>query len=530
MAGIVETQHFKEKTVFEKAQNGILFEENGLWGLKNEDGSILYPPQYLFIGKCIDNVLLIKPDWSYEKLWSGATEKSILDEDERPYIVNGKAGFMVDGKIVIPAEYDYLVPYFGSKGGQVFLAAKGGRNMYLDEAGREVLTRVRLFPDEKLTNSPFWLTTDDFDYITAMSYVGKPQDDNPNVVNIYGSWVELDRYCRDEILQMLINPADDLALTKNNLQLMLSNFSYEYSFYFANAQGKNPIQKCREQLQKMDAFYNSWYYVVKIWLAPGEQLNAKELREFASFLSKTENRTLGTPLYAVGHSDALQPGEVRMLMVTHYHERCWPPKFEYEWSGKLNNYPICKLKEELSWLKKEIEENIEEEFRDEVFHDQLLDCILGLKYYKEQSWEQAREALDFFYELGSPVSHSLLRFLEKAQRYKSKNWKNDQAASFYLNAALWAFEKGGMVNETHKRRSPLDILNILMEKEWDEKEIFKLKILREQLLQKDAKTYRELKDEHESNTDYFKELEYLRVDGTSEKVMPSLSMFGSTKG
>ena len=64
-------QPSKEKSAFENAQRGILFEENGLWGLKNEDVSILYPSEYLFIGKCVDNVLLIKQDWHYVKIWKG---------------------------------------------------------------------------------------------------------------------------------------------------------------------------------------------------------------------------------------------------------------------------------------------------------------------------------------------------------------------------------------------------------------------------------------------------------------------------
>lgn len=522
-------QPSKEKSAFENAQRGILFEENGLWGLKNEDVSILYPSEYLFIGKCVDNVLLIKQDWHYVKIWKGGTENGYLSEEERPYIVNGKAGFMMDGKIVIPAEYDYLTISMGSENGRVFFAVKDGRSMYLDETGREVLTRVRHFPDEAQNDSTFWLSTDDFKYFTIMSYVGEPKDDNPNVVKIDGAWVELERYNKDEILQMLVNPADDLALTEENLKLMCNKFSYEYSVYFANVKGNNPFAKCKEQLKKMNVFCNSWYYVVKIWLATGEQLNAKELRKFFRFLSKTKEGTLGTPLFAIGHCDSLQPSEVRMLMITHYHERCFPPFFEYEWSDKRENYPVCLLKEELPWLRKEIDEKIQEEYREEVFQDQLLYCISDLKYYKEQSWEQAKEAIEIFFELGSTITHSLINFLENAKRYRLGKNKNDQATIFFLKAALWALEKGGSVNEIQHRKSPLDIINAIMKTDLDNDEFSLAKKLRKQLLQKGAKTYREQKDEWDANTDYFKELEYLRIDGTSEKVMPSLNYITSKK-
>lgn len=527
--GIRITQPSKEKSAFENAQRGILFEENGLWGMKNEDGSILYPPEYLFIGKCVDNILFIKHDWHYVKLWQGCKENGFLSEEERPYIVNGKAGFMIDGKIVIPAEYDYLTISMGSENGRVFFAVKDGRSMYLDEIGKEVLTRVRHFPDEAQTNSPFWLVTNDFEYFTTMSYVGEPRDNNPNVVKIDGAWVELERYNKDEILQMLINPADDLALTEENLKLMCNKFSYEYSVYFANVKGKNPLAKCRKQLQKMNVFCNSWYYVVKIWLANGEQLDAKELRKFFRFLSNTEEGTLGTPLFAIGHCDSLQPGEVRMLMITHYHERCFPPFFEYEWSNKRKNYPVCQLKEELPWLRKEIDEKVQEEYREEVFQDQLLYCISDLKYYKEQSWEQAKEAIEIFFELGSPITHSLINFLENAKWYRFGKNKNDQATIFFLKAALWALENGGDVNEIQNRNSPLDIIDAIMKTDLGDEEHSLAKKLREQLLQKGAKTYREQKDEWDANTDYFKELEYLHIDGTSEKVMPSLNYFTTKK-
>lgn len=539
--GITVTKPCADKSEYEKAQAATLFEENGLWGLKNDDSTILYPPEYLFIGKCIDNVLFIKPDWHYMELWQGSSKEcSYLSEDERPYIVNGKAGFKMDDKIIIPAEYDYLTIWVGDEDGRVFYAVKDGRGMYLDETGKEVLTRVRRFEGEKAQHSPFWLTTDDFDYFTTINYVGKPCEQNPNVVKIDGTWVELDRYCKDEILQMLINPADDLALTEKNLQLLCNPFSYEYTIFFANAKGKNPLRQCLQQLNQMHAFDNSWYYIVKIWQASGEQLPAKELRQFEHDLRRVdkifqdeystgEEVMLGDPLFAVGHSDQLQPGEVRMLMITHYHERCFPPHFEYEWVEKRESLPLCQLKDEIPWLRNEVDTTIQEPYREEVFQDQLLKCISGMKYYPEQNWEEARKALEFFLELGSPVRHSLHSFLKQANRYAKQKKPNAQAVRFFLNAALWAIEKGDIVNEVRKGKSSLDLANALINTQ-KTFQCFNLQIPRLidkifiALSVKGAQTYHILKKERNANTDYFKELEYLRVNDTSEKVMPGLTI------
>ena len=37
-----------------------------------------------------------------------------------------------------------------------------------------------------------------------------------------------------------------------------------------------------------------------------------------------------------------------------------------------------------------------------------------------------------------------------------------------------------------------------------------------------AKSFKEIDQEYKSNTDYFKQLEYMKIDGTSEKSMPGL--------
>lgn len=544
--GVTVTKPAADKSSFGEAQAATLFEENGLWGLKNEDGTLLYPPEYLFIGKSIDNVLFIKPDWHYMELWQcSSTVCGYLCEDERPYISNGKAGFKHNGEITIPAEYDYLTIKFGDEDGRIFYAVKNGRGMYLDENGKEVLTRVRRFDGEKSNYSPFWLTTDDFNYFTTMSYVGKPCEENPNVVKIDGAWVELDRYSKDEILQMLINPADDLALTEKNLRLLCNSFSYEYIIRFAHAKGEHPLHECLLQLNKMDTFSNSWYYIVKIWLAPGEQLPAKELRQFERDLRRVDKIfqdeystggevVLGDPLFAIGHSDDLQPGEVRMLMITHYHERCFPPLFEYEWVEKRERLPLCQLKDEIPWLRNEVDTTIQEPHREEVFQDQLLECISGLRYHKEQSWEEAREALDFFLALGSPLRHSLHSFLKQANHYAKLKKPNAQAVRFFLNAALWAIEKGDTVNEVRNGKSSLDLADALITTsvwqrkfctnvyEWKLPELIDKTI--STLMEKGAKWNFQLKKERNSNTDYFKELEYLRADDTSEKVMPGLSI------
>ena len=499
-------------TPLEKARRGEIFESDGLYGIKDEDGTVTYPAKYSFIGKCIDHVLFLEPSGNYVKMSAGCMESGFMPEDERPFVLNGKAGIKKDGKVIIPAEYDYIKSKFGET---VFYAVKNGREMYINDEGKEVLTRVRRFEGEDAQSSPFWLCSNEFDYITAMNYVGTPIDDNPNVVKIYNNWIELERYSKEEIMKMLIDPSDDLSLSEKNLELLCNDFSYEYSFYFANAKGKKPLSSCMEQFKNMHAFSNSWYFVIKLWQAPGEQVTAKELRNFVHELHK--NRVIGSPIFAVGHDEHLKPGEVKMLMVTHYHERCWPAQFEYDWAEKLRTLSIASLMREAPALRKEVDEYVLDEYKEEVFQDQLLDCIKGMKYYYDVSWEDVRKALDYFLSIGSPIKRALINYAYNAQRASGK-----AETEFYLHAAIWAVENGDDVNACRNGASVLDIVANIMEKCLNDTTITLSSTLYELLIARGAKSFKEIDQEYRNNTDYFKQLEYMKIDGTSEKSMPGL--------
>ena len=499
-------------TPLEKARRGEIFESDGLYGIKDEDGTVTYPAKYSFIGKCIDHVLFLEPSGNYVKMTEGCTESGFMAEDERPFVINGKAGIKKDGKVIIPAEYDYIRSKFGET---VFYAVKNGREMYINDEGKEVLTRVRRFEGEDAQSSPFWLCSNEFDYITAMNYVGTPIDDNPNVVKIYNNWIELERYSKEKIMKMLIDPSDDLSLSEKNLELLCNDFSYEYSFYFANAKGKKPLSSCMEQFKNMHAFSNSWYYVIKLWQAPGEHVTAKELRNFVHELHK--NRVIGNPIFAVGHDEHLKTGEVKMLMVTHYHERCWPAQFEYDWAEKLRTLSIASLMREAPALRKEVDEYVLDEYKEEVFQDQLLDCIKDMKYYYDVSWEDVRKALDYFLSIGSPIKRALINYAYNAQRASGK-----AETEFYLHAAIWAVENGDDVNACRNGASVLDIVANIMEKCLNDTTITLSSTLYELLIARGAKSFKEIDQEYRNNTDYFKQLEYMKIDGTSEKSMPGL--------
>lgn len=150
--------------------------KDGLFGMKDTEGDIIHDAEYAYIGRCRDHILFLRPDGSFRKKSPGCVENGYISENQRLYVENGKIGFKVDGKVVIAPEYDYIQSTFGDN--TVFTVVKDGREFYIDDKGKEVLTRVRRFEGEVCVGSPFWLRVNRFNFFTAMEYVGSEDEGN----------------------------------------------------------------------------------------------------------------------------------------------------------------------------------------------------------------------------------------------------------------------------------------------------------------------------------------------------------------
>ncbi|MCQ2226976.1 MAG: hypothetical protein MJZ01_03575 [Bacteroidales bacterium] len=501
------------RSKYEKARSGVVFEENGLWGIKDSNGDIVYKPEFKLISKSSSSVFFLKPDGAYIKIKNGCEEQGRLMEDEMPYIVNGKVGFVENNVVIVPPVYDNVSQRLGS----LLVAEKDGEYTYYDMSGKQVLHNLRRFDGDDIPESRIYLRTNAFDKFTTCRFVGQQEINNPNVVKVRDEWVELERYSKDEILSMLIDPNDDLALTAENISLLTNEFSYEYSVYFTQSNSPNPLQDCLDQLARMKTFCNSWYYVVKIWQAPGEHVNASELRHFRHKLNET--RQLGELTIAVGHDASLKSGEVRMLFITHYHERCFPADFEFEWRKKCRTLSISELKDAVPELKEAIKDEILEKNQAEVYQDQLLPVLENIRYSDNISWEKTENALEFFVAEGSPVKLTLLYSLFDAVNRIRHN--DIEAALFHIRVSLWALKHGSSVTAVYKDMTPWDYTMEVSRNHNANKLGAPLLELKTALLTVGAKSCAQLKLEERTNSDYYKELDYMRLDDFSSKDMPS---------
>ena len=382
---------------------------------------------------------------------------------------------------------------------------------------------------------PIVSTSHNFDNIPALTYTNSPQADNPNMTRGNGEWLKLKRHNRDEVLQMLINPEDILSLTGKDMPWLLNYWSTDYRLWFINAKGDKPLQQCIEYIKKVDVLCGYEFHHIKIWLAPGEKLSAEDLRQFNEEMKQLKRWEFNEPVFAIGQGESLQIGEVRMMMLIYYCDYFYEES-EIEWRKKKETLPISRLKDEIPCFRKVLAEQIRNTckkmeinndsfdmvFRynfDNIFQENISKCISGLEYYEEQSWEQAQEALEFFLALGSPIQHALYQFLLQARKYLKQYMKKEtpdnNATLFFLKAALWALEKGDTVHEFCEQTSSLNILHVMMKRSTDSAVNTLLYKIEAQMLERGAKTYREMEKERENNTDYFKELEYICMESMS---------------
>ena len=365
-------------------------------------------------------------------------------------------------------------------------------------------------------------TLEKMGFATIITLVGENSNNNPNVVKINETWGLLERYRKEEILQMLIDPSDDLAFTTEQLHLLYDEESMEHQYFIVKAKGDLPLQQCVEQLKKMKAFDHICQMIFKIWLPEGKQLPTQELRYFAHQYHGPFLINLPNPLFAVGHDATLKPDEVKLLMIKfdNYNE-ITPEDFIIEWAKRCESEPISKLMEDFHPYQKILDDAKSDWYDCERTYNEYLDvlihyCIEDLKYYDRLSWREAQNALNYFLDLGSSVHHALFNFLERAEEHVQQDTQKNHtnAVDFFLRAALWALRKGSLVNWYDNEHHPMDFLLEIKKKARNKTILSLIQKLETQMRAKGAVTTKE----RENNTDYFKELEYIREESMAEKL------------
>lgn len=480
----------------------VEFTKNGKKGWKSKAGKILIPAEYDQIERCAD-CLYVCNGMDYELYYKdGGAEAFYHDYSVGSFFVKrGKFGWRKKNKVVIPANYDQIVHWSDN----LFAVKKGNRCFYINDKCEEVLTNVRHYNDEE--DFPFEFSSHDSDIITLQEYVGHQVKSDPNVVKI-GSWVRLDRITDEEIKELLINHKDEVPITERDLDSFNSKFSYEFNAYMAKSKANEGIAGCLEKMEKMDAYYNSWFYIIKVWKAVGEEPSAEELRNLRYFMNN--KRYFGEIVFSLGYDSNLKAGETKMFMITHYNEESFPPSFQLEWHDYLNEHTLSEIKERMPIQRKIVEKEILPEYQEEVWANHFTGEIANMGFSRNRSWEETAKVLDFLKAYDDSFANAIEGTVSELFSYYEVN--STEKDTFLLNKLEWLLENGADVNSHRGNQTALDLItDYRSSKDNDikhnEDSVFAILDI---LHLYGAKSMDEIRREEEKNDDYRKELELLK--------------------
>ena len=481
----------------------VEFTENGKLGWKTNKGEILIPAEYDQIEKCADALYLRKGN-SYELYFrSGNAEcYSHFYEEGSFFVKNKKFGWRKADKVIIPAIYDYI----HSWGDYLFVVKLDGKHFYVNEKNERVLTNIRHFDGEENIDIPFNFSVSDNRVLTISEYVGHEVKNDSNVVKM-DTWVRLDRFSYDEIMQMLINPDDEAPIDERELENYNSQFSYEFNGYLAKSKAKSGIKDCLSKMGKMCAYSNSWFYIIKVWKAEGEEPTAEELRYLRYFI-EGKNR-LGSIVFALGYDSNLKAGETKMLMLTHYNEECFPPSFQFDWYEYVNEHTLSEIKQQMKVQRKTVEEHILSDYIEEVWQNHFTGIISDMRYCESRSWEETTKVLDFFKQYDDSYQYCVKSTVDSFFNYFEAN--SLEADEFLLNKLRWLLENASDINAHNHNKTALDVIR---ENTSTKNELHynaeSIERCLELLHQYGAKTIKDIQKEESEVTDYRVELEILK--------------------
>lgn len=453
------------KVQYERIRNGIVFEQDGLLGVKDAYGTIICSPKFLQIEKCVDHVFFYLPNNTYEYMFLGGSESGSMPEEKRPYIVNGKYGLKdKDGQVLLEPIYDIVSDWGG--GSDVIYTLQGEEYHYYNHQGEEILTGVRpINVDTEIARTcPYYLSEEQHtEQLVTMEIVNGPIDNHCCLIED-GMWVRLDRIARSEVRDIM-GGGELISMDDHALDRFYSRDCYIYSAYIAKGKGKNCIEDCLSQFRKMDCYESTWAYITRVWVSPKSSIPFDKI---SKLWTKFKNLKLGKysikqkisiqdlTSIAVGVDPSLAEDEIRMMQVIYYEER-WPPYYaETDWEDAVKKGSLEDLKRaytKVQMVCNEIRKN-DKSYADWLIRDILSGSISG-KVKPQWTWEEEVEIYNYLYSIGHGCTTTLSKMFAKLAKEKITK----SQADFLLKKTEWLLAHGSNVNAVVDKRTPLDIVS-----------------------------------------------------------------------
>ena len=407
---------------------------------------------------------------------------------------NGKIGWEKDGRIIIEPKYDEVEPW-GLGLYEVKETSEnpdGGRILYLNEMGEEKLTFRRPVVIEE-DEYPFSLCAYQIGVLTVVECPPSKNLPESNIIYYNGLTIDIDRFYTSDIVNELINKKYLLPLSRKDLGKLTDKFSYEFVAYRFTVKGEAPLDEIIELFERLYINNNTWFYVMRFTTAVGEHISTAQINRFTQYLDNMDNQTLGRA-FAFGTDHKLQPGEVSLLLITHYHECCFPSRIQYELVDVTCKGTLDELMSKDEELQRYTNEHVRKELQEDFLQDSYDTAIGNFGYCPERSWEDSRMVLDYLSSKSDAFMDTLIPLCKKIIS-RSGDVPSDHEKEYLLGYLSWLVSKGDNVNAIIKGKTVLDLIDhaIHNNKQADGELLQKVK---EILLVAGASKYNDFKQEY----------------------------------
>ena len=392
---------FDGTLLWDTAPTAEVFQENNRIGWKTPSGDLLLPPIFDQIEICDGYIFahFDKRDLFVRKT-GGITEGPEGSEDGEFY-ENGKKGIRnPDGTILFPAIYDEI--YSWGDDCDVYYTRIGDEFHYYNSKHEEILTTYRKFDGVDDKCEPYYISEEqNRDTLVTMQIVDDLSDSQSCVC--FDENVRLDRILKSEVDDIVRNNCEVWDKGLEQLDYFHNVYTYIYSAYYAQSKSSTPIEDCVKQFEKMECFESSWGFIIKIWTNRNTKISIAEMNKLVYYYQDIEFG-LCQPMdcVTIGYDDSLEDGMVKMFQVIFATDRM-PNELDDidddSLSGTIDNY-----KEKKQLLLDTLEEYREKKnWTDEVYQSYYNEFFLHNEIGGDYSgfvFEEEKELLDYlvYYE------------------------------------------------------------------------------------------------------------------------------------
>ena len=440
MTAIINDYHGTYKELMEAARDGYKFQENGLWGLKAQDGTILFPPKYDQLEICADYVWAHYGNRYKYFYYNGSTTEGPDDDDDLRFYQDGKIGLRhSDGSILLPPIYDKIIDW--GTDCDVIYTRVGKEFHYYNHAKEEILTKVDNIPEDAYPTCPYNLGEDQKRHV-LLCVEPAPAQKGEDCCYAYGQWVRLSRIPSKDIAQIFAS-CSIVPMPATAIRDFYSDDTYIYSARYCKANGATPIADCLETLKSFDIYDTSWRYLVKVAINHNTLLDPHDLYTLVKHFEDIEHDDCIDYHICIGYDTTLADGEVSIFQV-HY--------FSDDGGAFLYNTLYQSILPHGT-----LEEVIDGINHSSTREDDIRTAYYWMTYSESRPWSETRKILDWLYAQGAADT----KYIVARNASFNHCWIeeiSDKEWTYRSRMLTWAVSHGANINLIQNGRTIADNL------------------------------------------------------------------------